>query len=262
MWMNAKPCSCKPIRCGQMWVFLCSMIVCMLLLWFFLRPLIVLSVLFCHKKQCTLVLLWDSDGKCIVVAELCNADADAGGTTLCEEVWRHVSTSFADSRCRMSISNKHNLHCWDSAALPNKLCRFKTLRCVFTFIPMFAQFCTCTVLSFQFISSLIDFCNSSIARQTSVSSKETLIASFQTCQSNPQEITPFSNRPMLVASCYNLQHRWSQARYSTSVSCNGPVQNTVSCCTAWLFKKDFNGLCLESPTIHSNWRKLMKISTW
>ena len=37
---------------------------------------------------------------------------------------------------------------------------------------------------------------------------------------------------------------------------------TVSCCTAWLFKKDFNGLCLESPTIHSNWRKLMKISTW
>ena len=109
-----------------------------------------------------------------------------GGTTLYEEVWRHVSTSFADSRCRMSISNKHGLHCWDSAALPNKLCRFKTLRCFFAFIPMFAQFCTCTVLSFQFISSLIDFCNSSIARQTSVSSKETLIASFQTCQSNPQ----------------------------------------------------------------------------
>jgi len=70
----------------------------------FLAPLIVLSVLFCHKKQCTLVLLWDSDGKCIVAAELCDADA-GGGTTLYEEVWRHVSTSFADSRCRMSITN-------------------------------------------------------------------------------------------------------------------------------------------------------------
>lgn len=186
-----------------------------------------------------------------------------GGTTLYEEVWRHVSTSFADSRCRMSISNKHDLHCWDSAALPNKLCGFKTLRC---FLHYTTNVCTilymyCTVVPIL-ISSLIGFCNSSIARQTSVSSKETLIASFQTCQSNPQEITPFSNRPMLVASCYNLQHRWSQARYSTSVSCNGPVQNTVSCCTAWLLKMDVNGLCLESPTIHSNWRKLMKISTW
>ena len=104
---------------------------------------------FCYGFSCARLLffLWFS-GKCIVVAELC--DADAGGTTLYEEVWRHVSTSFADSRCRMSITNmtyfaEIRLH------FPTNYVGFKTLRCFFfAFIPMFAQFCTCTVLSFQF----------------------------------------------------------------------------------------------------------------
>ncbi len=60
------------------------------------------------------------------------------------------------------------------------------------------------------------------ARQTSVSSKETLIASFQTCQSNPQEITPSSGQCLLhLVTTYNIGGRrqdtvsimWPCARY-------------------------------------------------
>ena len=135
MWMNAKPCSCKPIRCGQMWVFLCSMLVCMLLPRFFLRRFL---FFLCFSATSFSVRYYGSGtaySSCRPVR--CKYSTIAKRTphkkpkrtTLCEEVRRHMSTSFADRRCRMSIFNKHELHCWDSATLPNKLCGFKTLRC-------------------------------------------------------------------------------------------------------------------------------------
>lgn len=170
--MNAKPCYCKPIRCGQMWVFLCSMIVCMLLLWFFLRRLL---FFLCFS------------GKCIVAAELCDADAGGGGPL-------NVKKCGGTCPHRLQIQGAECQYLTNMTYIAEIRLHFQTnyvaLRLWDVFlhysIPMFAQVCTCTVLFFQFISSLIDFCNSSIARQTSVSSKETLIASFQTCQSNPQ----------------------------------------------------------------------------
>ena len=221
----------------------------------FLAPLVVLSVLFCHKKQCTLVLLWDSDGKCIVVAELC--DADAGGTTL-YEVWRHVSTSFADSRCRMSITNityiaEIRLH------FPTNYVGFKTLRCFFLHLYQCLH---------NFVHVLYCRSNSNIITHWFLQQLDSSpnLCQFQGNTDSFLPDLPIKSAGFQTGQCllhlvttYNIGGRRQDTihQYHAMALCK-----TVSCCTAWLFKKDFNGLCLESPTIHSNWRKLMKISTW
>lgn len=141
---------------------------------------------FCYGFSCARLLFFLCFfGKCIVVSELC--DADAGGGPL------YMKKCGGTCPHRLQIQGAECQYLTNMTYIAEIRLHFQTnyvaLRLwdvFFTFIPMFAQFCTCTVLSFQFISSLIGFCNSSIARQTSVSSNETLIASFQTCQSNPQ----------------------------------------------------------------------------
>lgn len=182
-----------------------------------------------------------------------------GGTTLYEEVWRHVSTSFADSRCRMSITNmtyiaEIRLH------FQTNYVALRLWDVFFAFIPMFAQ-CLhmyCTVVPIHIIThwflqqldSSPNLCQFQANADGFLPDLPIKSAGFQTGQCLLH----------LVTMTYNIGGRRQDAVHQYHAM--APVQKTGSCCTAWLFKKDFNGLCLESPTIHSNWRKLMKISTW